>query len=167
MKTELLERLGKPGIAGLGVLLFCISFYAGNLGPARSELTALQAQITQLNNAARPTGGVPGSASPVAKPLPAFSTATDAIKELVAIADRHGVTMDRATYQLEDKEGKRRLEISLPLKGNYASLRDYLLEVLALPTAPALDEVSLQRPQAVEPLLEANIRFSYYFTPGP
>ncbi|MGE5469612.1 MAG: hypothetical protein ACM3X0_02310 [Bacteroidota bacterium] len=166
MKLPQLDRLGKPGIAGLGILLFCLSFYIGSIAPARDELASLQGQMAQLAPTARSARAAPGSAAPPAsRSLPPFTNATDTLKELGGLAARYGLTVDRATYGLSTQEGRLRLEINLPLKGNYASLRGYLLEALAQPAAPTLDELMLQRPQASDPVIEANARLSYFFAP--
>lgn len=169
MKLPQLDRLGIPGVAALGLLLFCLSLYAGNIAPARNQLASLRSQVAQLASEAQPpgpdTGGPPDAKA--GAPLPAFTTATEAQKELNRIAEQHGVTIDHASYQLNNKDGQLRLEISLPLKGGYSALRSFLLEVLALPAAPTLDEVLLQRSQATDPLIEANVRFSFYFAAPP
>ena len=166
MKMPALDRLGKPGVAAIGLLLFCLSFYAGNIAPARTELATLQSEKARLAAAARPAARGSEPAATASRPLPPFTTATDVLKELGALADRHGLTIDRATYVVSDKDGQRRLEINLPLKAGYLALREYLRDLLALPSAPSLDELNLQRQQAGEPLIEANVRISYYFAPS-
>lgn len=160
-----LDRLGKPGIAGLGLLLFCLSFYLGNLAPARSELANLKPEAARL--AAAPAGGQGDAAGPAKVGLPPFTTATEAQKELAALAERHGVNIERSTYLLSDQDGRRRLEVNLPLKAGYASLRSYLRDVLAQPAGPTLDELVLQRQKASDEVIEANVRLSYYFAPSP
>lgn len=166
MKLPALDLLGKPGIAAIGLLLFCASFYAGSIAPAQSELADLEREAARLAAAARPA--TPGSGPPAAasRELPAFTTATDSLKALAAVAEAHGLSIDRATYLLSDKEGQRRLEVNLPLKAAYAPLRAYLRDVLALPAAPFLDELVVQRQQATDPQLEANLRLSFYFAPA-
>ena len=44
----LLERLGWPGIAGIGLMLFSLSFYVGELSPALQALVDLQNEQAQL-----------------------------------------------------------------------------------------------------------------------
>lgn len=167
MKAAALDRLGKPGIVGLGLLLFCLSFYLGNVAPARQELARLHGEAARLT-AAQLQGGERGAGASGEAPrrLPSFTTATDSLKELSALAERHGLSIERSTYLLSEQEGRRRLEVNLPLKASYGSLRGYLRDVLVLPSAPVLDELVLQRQKASDEIVEANIRLSYYFLPA-
>lgn len=164
MKMAALERLGKPGVLGLGVLLFCLSFYLGHIAPAQLELARLQRESARLA-ATYPAGEAGDAAAP--RQLPSFATATDSLKAVYALAEQHGLKPDRGSYQLSDKDGRQRLAASLPLQGSYPSLRAYLHEVLALPAAPALDELVLQRPKASDALIEANLQLSFYFAASP
>ena len=160
-----LDRLGKPGIVALGLLLFCLTFYLGNIAPARSELANLKHEATRLAAAARPGGQSEAAGRPAR--LPPFTTATEALKELSALAEQHGLNIERSTYLLSEQDGQRRLEVNLPLKAGYASLRGYLRDVLAQPAGPTLDELLLQRQKASDETIEASIRLSYYFAPSP
>ena len=171
MKLPTLDRLGIPGIVGLGLLLFCLSFYLGNIAPTRDELAGLEQEKAQLLASAAPTEEaskadagkrlIPGEALP---PLTAFP---QVLQELNALADKHGVTIDYASYTLTDDSGPRRMEVNLPFKTRYLSLRAYLRDILLLKNAPSLDELTLKRQQSTDPLIEANIRLFYYFSSAP
>lgn len=163
MNRALLDRLGRPGIAGIGLLLFCLSYYSGSVAPGADELARLESEKAQLAAEGR---AAPAAAEPAAgQALPGFTSATASLKALAAIAQQHGLSIEQATYQLNDKEGQRRLEVSLPLKTTYPTLRGYLRDVLALPAAPVLDELTVQRQQAGEPQVDVSLRLSFYFAP--
>jgi len=165
MKIPAVDWLGKPGIFGLGLLLFCLSFYLGNLAPARQELARLNAEAGRLA-AARP-GEADTAAAQSQRQAPPFASATDALRELSALAEQHGLSVERSAYRLSDQNGQRRLQIDLPLKAAYPTLRSYLHAVLAMPGAPVLDELVLQRQKSTDAQVEANLRLSYYFAPPP
>lgn len=165
MKRDWLERLGKPGVAGLGLLLFCLSFYLGHIAPAQQELSRLQGEAAQLGPA--PPTGAPPAEGAAPRQVPAFATATDALKNLNALAEQHGLKPERGTYQLSDKDGLQRLEVIQPLRGGYLPLRAYLHDVLTQPATPAIDELVLQRQKASDTTIEANLRLSFYFTGTP
>lgn len=160
----LLERLGKPGVIGLGILLFCLSYWVGSVAPARQELADLNAESVRL---AASVPAMAGQAGPDAgdRKFPPFSTATDTLKILDDLAVQHGLTLERASYRLVDAEGTRRLEMTVPLKAGYVPLRAWLREVLALPESPTLDDIVLRRRQASEPQVDAEIRLSFHFAP--
>jgi hypothetical protein len=162
MTNKLVERLGIPGVLGLGLLLFCFSFYLGSVVPAGSELTniklaeaQLQARFPKAVEARRP-------ALPVLHEQPtSISALPGLLKTLNSMAEQRGVTIDQASYTLVDRGGRRWMEISLPLKAGYPSLRMYLRDVLMLDTSPVLDALTLKRPQPTDSVVEANVRLSY------
>ncbi|HET7775246.1 MAG TPA: hypothetical protein VFK74_02690, partial [Azospira sp.] len=127
-----LERLGLPGVAGLGLLLFCLSFFFGSVQPLQEEQASLAAEKTQLTAdiarqlAASPAPGAGSAPSPLA-------VAPELLKQLNALAEKHGIAVERTSYVLKDKEGPLRLEVSMPLKVGYPALRAYLRDALALP----------------------------------
>ena len=167
-----LGRLGIPGVAGLGLALFCTSFYFGSFAPTQEKLDALeleQAQLLKLpvanaDNAERVRTAMRTAPS---EPLPSINEIPELLKKLNDSAAKHGVTSERASYLLTDKDGQHRIEISLPLKGSYPFLRAYLRDALTLAPQSSLDEVSLQRTQASDPLIDANTRISYYLAASP
>lgn len=163
MKTPNLGRLGIPGVAGLGLLLFCLSFYAGNVASLDAELDTQKREEARLALAVSNAS----SAQATAKAAPVQSAAPLGLRDapglllsLSAAADNHSVSIERATYRITEQEGQRRLEVNLPIKGNYPSLRTYLRDVLSHPPV-VLEEVNLKRPSAMDPLLDAQLRLSY------
>lgn len=161
MKTPNLGRLGIPGVVGLGLLLFCLSFYAGNVASLDSDLDAQKREEARLTAAVRnaPQTTTNAPPSPAVVPL-GLRDAPGLLLGLSAAADNHSVSIERASYRITEQEGQQRLEVSLPVKGNYPSLRAYLRDVLSHPPV-VLEEVSLKRPSAMEPLLDAQLRLSY------
>lgn len=165
MKTPDLGRLGIPGVAGLGLLLFCLSFYAGNVSSLQSDLDRQKTEASHLSasvrNAARVQANAAAAAQPVQNAAPVgLRDAPQLLLTLSAAADNHSVSIDRASYRITEQEGARRLEVNLPVKGNYPSLRAYLRDVLSHPPV-VLEEVNLKRPSATDPLLDAQLRLSY------
>jgi hypothetical protein len=162
-----IERLGLPGVIGLGLMLFALSFYLSNVAPARAELASLRQQEAQLRAEMPATTDADAGRPAVSEALPPISAFPELLKELNALAEQRGVTIERASYTLSDRDGKRRMEINLPLKASYLSLRIYLRDVLMLRASPSLDELTLKRQQATDTVIEANVRLSYQFAPAP
>lgn len=168
MKTPDLGRLGIPGVAGIGLLLFCMSLYFGSLAPAREQLATLKNEETQLLQSI----SVQSDAQPQDRPVPdepllPLTDAPELLKKISAAAEKYGITIARASYRQTDQDKQHRIEVSLPLRGSYPSLREYLRDVLALAPMSSLDELSLQRAQSSDPLVDANVRLSYSFAERP
>jgi hypothetical protein len=162
MKIPSLEKLGYPGVAGLGLLVFCLAFYFGSVAPAREELAGLQWQQTRLQaDLMSSTATGPGGR---AKALPKLAEAPEILKQLNAAAEKHGVVVASTSYQLKEKGGQLRLEANLPLRGAYPSLRAYLRDALDLAAPASIMAITLKRAQASDAGLEAQIRLSYSFS---
>jgi hypothetical protein len=167
---EWLERLGRPGVLGLGLLLFGLSFYFSSIVPAGAALANLKQEAAQLQArlpGARGVDAVPPGPAAVHETPVEISALPELLKHLNALAGQRGVTMDRASYAVTERDGQRRMEITLPLKAGYPSLRGYLRDVLMRQGAPSLDELTLKRQQSTDLLVEANVRLSYLMRPAP
>jgi hypothetical protein len=172
MKLPTLDQLGIPGVAGLGLLLFGFSFYFGSVAQDQAELTNLKQEESQLQAAApsrmpeEVTSDGAGRPPGVQRRL-SMSEFPEVLGALNALAELHGVAIERASYLLIDRDGQRRMEINLPLKSTYPALRAYLRAVMLMNGAPALDELTLKRQQSSDPVVEATIRLSYPFFSVP
>jgi Tfp pilus assembly protein PilO len=160
MKSPALEKLGYPGVAGLGLLVFSLAFYFGNVAPAHNELTNLQRLQMRLQADATTSDGNLGGRVK----LPSLAEAPELLKQLSAVADKHGVVVASTSYQLKEKGGQLRLEVNLPIRTAYPSLRAYLRDALALAAPATITDVTLKRAQASDTALEAQIRLSYSFS---
>lgn len=154
---DMLEKLGWPGVMGIGLLLFCLSFFFGHFLPLLDELHRLERERASLAGTADATAERP--------PLP-LPSVPEQLKQLNALATRHGIAIERATYRMQDRAAQLRLEVSMPLTLSYPVLRAYLRDVLAMPAA-ALEELMLQRAQATDMAVEAQLRLSFGFARAP
>lgn len=162
MKAPALERLGHTGVAGLGLFVFSLAFYFGNVAPAHEELAQLQRQQARLvaDAAAAREARYGGQA----RGLPSLAEAPELLKQLSAVADKHGVVVASTSYQLKDKGGQLQLDVNLPLRATYPSLRAYLRDALALAAPAAISDITLKRAQASDTALDAQMRLSYSFS---
>lgn len=158
-----LEGLGLTGIVGVGLLLFCIAFFFGNVLPLQEEVEKLSQEHTRLSAEVK-SAVAQGRSGPGALTL---ADVPDLLKRLDGVAKQNGIVLGRGSYQLKATEGARRMEISLPLKAPYPALRTYLRQALALSPNGSVDELSLQREQATDPAVEVQIRFSFALAGAP
>jgi hypothetical protein len=89
MKLLELERLGAPGVIGLGLLVLALSFYVGTVAPTLDELATQQAEQVRLraalaSTAAAAIAGGPGQMA--SGRLPGFSAAPELLKQLHQLA---------------------------------------------------------------------------------
>jgi hypothetical protein len=157
------ERLGLPGLIGAGLMLFCIFFQISVIAPAQATLAALQDKQAERTLMAGTSSVAAGSGAPL---LP-FNEAPAVLTQLNALAEQHGAVIERTAYQLRDGDGVRRLDVSMPVKAAYPALRGFLRDALALKAAASLEELSLQRSLATDPLLQAQVHLAFRFAATP
>lgn len=169
MKLPDLQRLGLPGVIGLGLLLFNLSFYLGSIAPDLDRLATLEQQRNALRETAMQTRGkvtdLP-SASPVEVRPPTLMQIPELLRSVFALATQRGLVIDQAIYSLSEKEGPPRIELNLPVQTNYPALRSFLADVDGLKPAPAIEELNIKRRLASDTLIEATVRLSWYLAPA-
>lgn len=166
MNTRDMKTLGIPGIAGLGLLLFCASFYFGTIAPMRAQLDSVRSEVRRLAATQRATGlsrvsAVPAETREASDSIRPASDPVEIIRRLNAIAESSAVAVDRASYTTTAKEGLRRIEVSLPTKGGYLPIRVYLHEALKVGRDAQIDSLVLQRARATDPVLDADVKLSF------
>ena len=166
----LLEALGRPGKAALALLVAAAVFHQAAIKPlsarneslARSEDRAVREQRPSDPNLVR-------TASPSSK-LATFyrffereESTTDWLAKLYAIADKSGVSLRLAEYQLVKGAGKLdRYEIALPLSGDYAQIRAFLENALIEIPVLSLDQVNFRRKRTNDPNVETDVRLTLH-----
>jgi hypothetical protein len=166
MNARLLQALGIPGFLGVGLMLFCLSYYAGTLAPLAAQLDSTRSEARKLTETLRTREPVAVSAARAEVEVPAADIAPasapiEIIRRLNAAAETAVVTVDRASYTIAEKNGLRRMEVSLPTKGSYLHLRAYLRDALLVGRDGHIDSLVLQRARAIDPIVDADLKLSF------
>lgn len=162
-----LGRLGVAGVAGIALALFCASFALSAVLPAQRDLERMRRLHSQLQATAAQLAPIVEPRSAAEHPvLQKPASAATALEQFAATAQKFNIPTEQASYRFVRDEGAARYEVSLPVKTSYQSLRGFLEEALALSTAATLDELTLRRASAVDPVVEASIKLSFHFD-GP
>ena len=174
---RLAHRLGWLGAAGAGLALLALAEVASVARPAAQEAAELEAQVLRLRESPRSRREIAdGAGDDAASQLKAFlrffppqEQINRVVAELHEAARQEKLLLERGDYRLAEEPGLGllRYQISLPVKGSYASIRGFLRRVLRDMPAVSLDGVSLQRQAAGEELLEAQIRLSAFHREAP
>lgn len=165
---SLLQALGAPGIAGIGVLLLCLGFYFSTVRPAENELAAQRLGAERLR--ARTPGGPVQDGQARAEELlrfyrlfPPLAMLPDELERLYGLADKAHLELPRASYRLDDDGALVAYRVTLPVHGPYSSIREFLAMVLeSLPIA-SVDALRIGRGSAGDPSLTAQLELSLYF----
>lgn len=160
-------QLGWPGAIGLGGLAMCLTLYFSTVQPAQNRLDAARLSASSLNERIARAGQAPNdSARPLGEQLAAFyqifpdeHDAIDWVGKIAAIAQRDGLNLQQAEYKTErDKTGKlTRFQMSLPLKGEYQTIRRFLSDLRAEIPIVSLEQVQFERQKVGDPLVDAKV----------
>ncbi len=165
-----LIRLRWPGLGGLALLLFAAGAAGIVLHSGRQRVQELDAEIASLVSRlgqrgslnAAPSGR--GQLSNFFAFFPLIENVPELLGRIHRAALHNQLLLKKGEYKLSREADFRlaRYEITLPVNGDYTSVRSFVNEVLqALPSA-ALDELALKRESADQPELEARVRFSLF-----
>lgn len=166
-----LNRLGLPGIVGLGLFAFSLAFYLSALAPLQNRQDKLRREIEVFRQKARLPGIPASSQADPAEQLSAFyrffpatDSAPDELAKLYDAAREQNFTLEQGEYRLvRDRNGKAlRYEIVLPVKAAYPQIRKFLAKALADIPSMSLDNVTFQRQKIGDALVESQVRLTLY-----
>jgi Tfp pilus assembly protein PilO len=160
--------LGWPGALGMGGLAMCLALYLSAVQPAQQRLDTARLSASSLHERiARAGQALNDRARPVDEQLTAFyrnfpseRDAADWIGRIAAIAQRDGLTLQQAEYKVgRDRAGKlTRFQMSLPLRGEYQTIRRFLSDLRAEIPVVSLEQVQFERQKVGDPQVDAKVR---------
>jgi Tfp pilus assembly protein PilO len=167
-----LERIGRPGIVGLGLAAFALAYWLSVVQPAREEIAALRARLVGtapvrvLRDAGkdRDASGI----TEFLEVLPAAATLPDHVARLNALASAQTVLLDKADGKMGRAEGRLlRYELALPIRGDYAGIRRFLAGVLNSMPFVALDALAVTRRDPSSDVVEAQLTLTFFLNGSP
>lgn len=158
------NRLGRTGAAGAGLILFAAVFMLTAVLPQYRDITSLREEIRGAQRA--------GSAdpSPHAR-LGRFMDTLPKRSELPAIAGQifklaavAGVTLDQGRYELTPLHSGKlaRYRMSFPIKGPYPNIRQFIDATLSTIPSASVDGMRIERKTAGDANVDADLRFSIF-----
>jgi len=166
------RRLGPVGLAGVGFAVVGLALYAALVAPSQARLGELkQATATLHERLQRAAGSFSDARRTPEEQLanfynsfPGMQSAPDLLGKIYKSAERRGLTLQQGEYKpARERLGLlTRYQITLPVKGPYLQVREFLGAVLKDIPFIALDNVSFQRERIGEPAVEAKIQLTLY-----
>jgi hypothetical protein len=168
--NAVLRRLGAPGILGLGILLACAGFYVSALEPAQKEL---RAQRAALERQRAPQRAQPVAANGRAEELrrfynlfPTTADLPNQVERLYRLGRGAGLELAQGEYRLERRpSGPWTYRVTLPVRGTYPQVRQFLSALLNDMPVASLDAVRFERKKVADAQLEAQLRVTVYVRP--
>lgn len=172
MLSEMLQKLGRPGVVGIALLAFSLSLAVSTLLPAWQELDRLRAnaaaaQANQRTAAARASLPDDSPAAQLRAFYAIFPLQTDApesLSRMFAAAEESKLQLSRGEYAIvtDRQTGLVLYRMTLPVRGGYTQIREFVAAALKAVPALALDELTFERPNISETQVQARVRLTLY-----
>ena len=164
------ERLGAPGLVGAAILATCLGYYGGSLQPLAQKIEALRAL--------QATGAAPRARAPqqdLAETLRQFSAAFPAegevaglLKQLYGLGERAGLRLTQGEYRYvaADALGMVQYRVTLPVRGRYPEIRQFIGAALAEVPWAAVTQVHLTRERVGDGRIDARVELTLHLRAG-
>lgn len=167
--VRLLRLLGRPGVLAVGLLVIIPPLYFSALVPAQEHLAETRRSVLALSDqAGKPAGYVlqrpDEQLAAFYRVFPEERNSPQLLEQLVALAEKHGLSLNEGEYKaLPDKGGRLlRFQMMLPVKGEYRQIRAFLTELSVEIPALALENVQFSRRDVADAAVDARIRLALY-----
>lgn len=172
--VQVADRLGWPGVLGLGLLAFCAGFYLSTVRPGAQRIAQTRSQIVSLDDLrARAAGEQPPSAREQLSAFYGFfpppGRTADSLGKIFAMAEQQALALEQGDYRVvkESTGALTHYQLVLPLKGTYPQIRKFVAAVLRQQPNVALDGVQFERRKVGDASVDARIRFVMYLGREP
>lgn len=163
--------LGPFGIAGVVLILLCTTFYAGWLVPAEKELAAQQEAARRLKSRSvlQPVS-VDNRGDNLRRfyaLFPVSGKIAPEMEKLWAAATGLKIDLQQGEYRLETNgTGLARYRITLPVRGSYSQIRQFVGYVLKEIPTMSVDGLRFERRKISDTQLDAQIKLTLYLQPA-
>lgn len=170
--SDTLQGLGRAGVIGIALLAFSLSLAVSTLVPAWQELRELRAdaaaaqqrQRTAAVRASLPDDSPAGQLRAFYAFFPQHTDASESLTHLFAAARDSGLQLSRGEYVIvtDRQTGLVLYRMTLPVRGGYTQIREFVAGALRAVPALALDELVFERPNISETQVQARVRLTLY-----
>ncbi|MCC7549127.1 MAG: hypothetical protein IT532_15305 [Burkholderiales bacterium] len=164
-----------PGMAGVVMAAAALVIALGAGRPMLERLQSLEREARTLGARSASTGAEASPRTPHGQLsnfyafFPPPSALPDLLSRMQRAARDNGLTLPRGEYRLvrDPAFALARYQITYPVQGAYAQVRGFVNDVLDGVPAAALEEMTLERDDVSQGVLEARVRFSLYLGTQP
>ena len=165
---RILDALGLAGVVGVGVLLFCLPFYFSALAPAQAEVKRRNAAaVRQPTQPLQRGDDWSADLERFYSRFPRVERLPSELDALYAHAKVSKVQLLQGEYRMESRGAAlAAYRVTLPVRGSYPQLRQFVGRVLKDMPTTSLDAVRFERKKAADAQLEAQVRLTIYLRKG-
>jgi hypothetical protein len=163
-----IHRTGRPGLAGIALLVAAALFLVSTHLPVVAEVEALRADLAATGSQARTAAAEIADPASAIRALPPREDMPAILRQLYGNALQAKLAVDSAKYEVSPMgtSGIVRYQVAFPVTGPYPRIRAFIDATLAEMPTVALNDFALDRKSISDGSVEAQIRLSV-FTAAP
>jgi hypothetical protein len=169
------STLGWPGVGGAVLIALSLAFVASALLPLDARIRELKTDVEELRAKLQAAPSVAGAASGGDSLsnfyafFPPLGSTPEWLQRIFGLAEAQGLRLEAGEYKLKRERDFRlvRYELTLPVRGSYPQIREFVSQVLTEVPASSLDDISLRREDSGSSTVEARIRMTLHLTGEP
>lgn len=171
-RFQILRRIGVSGLMGL-LLLAVAGMTAYFLIPkAKKQSLVLQQEqsvakdsVTKANELRRKSPNTVSQLQNFLNWLPPLASNAQDVDKLFSLAIDSGIELQKVDYQLTTEPGAQflRYQVTVPVKDKYLAVRQFASGALNSLPHLALDELQFSRPQSTADVVDAQLRFTFFY----
>lgn len=169
-----LNQVGWMGISGISLLIFSATFYFSAVVPDRTRTAELKQETASLRQRAQMSlaqGGISTSNNTETqlktfyKFFPATTEKVNVLGKIYSAAEHQNLLLETGEYRyLPDQTNTlSRYQVTLPIKGSYLQIRNFVDEILTEVPSTSVDDISFKRETVNSPVLDARIKLTLFF----
>ena len=167
--VRLTERLGWPGVVGLGLVAFAGGLYLSAVQPGQARLQKLRAEISRLESHSAPAA----SDAPATRRerldafygfFPPAGHTAEPLGRIFAVASKQGLALDQGEYRYlpESAAGLGQFQLTFPVKGTYPQVRRFVAAARAAVPNLSLDSIQFERGKVGDAVVNVKVTFVMY-----
>lgn len=168
---RLIAAVGYPGVAGLALLVPAVALAAWLPRLTQDTRAAADAVEARTRAAARRLQAAPRPLSEAdvtrdfVSGFPRVTQNAADLEALFAAADARRLVLSKGEYQLKAEPHAPFVMVTAtyPVRGDYATLKDFSADVLTALPHVAMDELRLARDGVGSTALDATLRFTFFY----
>lgn len=173
MLAERIRRSSRMTMAGVAMIACAAIVHFAALEPLQGRIAQLQHDLASAKKNAKKIADNPerrdirsidARFNEFYRYFPPKRSVPDSLRTIYRAADKQAVQLIEGDYKIVPVKGDKLLgyQISLPVRGTYAQIRKFILQVLNDVPTISLDELNFKREAIAEAEVEAKIKLTLY-----
>jgi hypothetical protein len=162
------QRIGRLGVVGVSLCVFSVIAFLSNNVPLREQLQYQSDALETARTAAAQQHNPGVAQSPRQQAAGFFDSLPTRIEmpqvmaKIVAVSVAAGIELERGDYEYvpPDSGSIARYQLTLPVRGSYPQVRQFIEGTLTAVPAMALDSMRVERSKVSDQVIAADLQFS-------